>query len=164
MSQPDKVWLTCCALLNWLLEVDGLDDHWENGIASDWEGELGMHSAEDVLPLASRLLSQQPFAMQRLNSRQIRQHDSSGIAPGPGQVSQQVRDGAKPGDLNANADIIDATADGVRVVRMLPQQAYFINKLMEHFDMMWLCNYIVWPRLLKPSSAVPLEPPAPPFV
>jgi hypothetical protein len=31
---------TCCALHNWLLEVDGLDDKWEQGVPSSWEGEL----------------------------------------------------------------------------------------------------------------------------
>jgi hypothetical protein len=48
-----KFWLTCCALHNWLLEVDGLDVHWENGVASEWEGKLGRHSAKDSLMLAS---------------------------------------------------------------------------------------------------------------
>ena len=40
----DKVWLTCCALHNWLLEIDGLNAEWsEISIlgSSDWEGELG---------------------------------------------------------------------------------------------------------------------------
>jgi hypothetical protein len=32
----DPVWFTCCALHNWLLEVDGLDEQWESGVASDW--------------------------------------------------------------------------------------------------------------------------------
>ena len=36
-STPDKVFLTCCALHNWLLEVDGLDDNWENGVQSFWD-------------------------------------------------------------------------------------------------------------------------------
>ena len=26
----DKVWLTCCALHNWLLEIDGLDADWDS--------------------------------------------------------------------------------------------------------------------------------------
>ena len=81
---------------NWLLEVDGLDIHWENGATSEWEGELGMHTAKDALILAARPPSQQPFAMQRLNSRQIRQYDTSGVGPGPGQVSKQVQDGTVP--------------------------------------------------------------------
>ncbi len=91
VSQPDKVWMTCCALRNWLLEVDGLDAKWKNGAASEWEGELGMHSADDALQLASRQPSQQPFAMQRLNSVQIRNYDTSGSGPGPVQVSQYAR-------------------------------------------------------------------------
>ena len=49
VSKPDKVWLTCCALHIWLLEVDGLEDHWENGIATDWEGELPWHAAQDIV-------------------------------------------------------------------------------------------------------------------
>jgi hypothetical protein len=39
----DKVWLTCCALHNWLLDIDGLDKDWDgrNVPTSEWEGELG---------------------------------------------------------------------------------------------------------------------------
>ena len=33
----DKIWKTCCALHNWLLETDVLDKCWEQGVASDWE-------------------------------------------------------------------------------------------------------------------------------
>jgi hypothetical protein len=35
----DNVWLTCCALHNMLLEVDGLNKEWNTGILSDWEKE-----------------------------------------------------------------------------------------------------------------------------
>jgi hypothetical protein len=45
----DCVWFTCCALHNWLLEVDGLDERWESGMQSDWEGELGEHE-EGAIP------------------------------------------------------------------------------------------------------------------
>ena len=33
----DKLWLTCCALHNMLLSIDGLHKDWEKGILSDWE-------------------------------------------------------------------------------------------------------------------------------
>jgi hypothetical protein len=39
----DNIWLTCCVLHNWLLEIDGLNAKW-SGVSmpvSDWEGELG---------------------------------------------------------------------------------------------------------------------------
>lgn len=39
--------MTCCALHNWLLDIDGLDANWENGVRSDWEGEMGEHDACD---------------------------------------------------------------------------------------------------------------------
>ena len=51
----DKIWLTACVLHNLLLEVDGLNDYWDNGVSSDWEGELGGFEESD-----------QPFACQRL--------------------------------------------------------------------------------------------------
>ncbi len=28
----DEVWFTCCALHNWLLDIDGLNGEWENGV------------------------------------------------------------------------------------------------------------------------------------
>ena len=40
----DSVWFTCCALHNWLLEVDGLTEEWVGGVrkvVSEWEGDLG---------------------------------------------------------------------------------------------------------------------------
>ena len=42
---------------NWLLEIDGLDEKWESGVPSDWEGELGM---QDQLDAAHHIL----FAIQ----------------------------------------------------------------------------------------------------
>jgi len=38
----DNIWLTCCALHNWLLEIDGLNAKWSEVSmpVSDWEGDL----------------------------------------------------------------------------------------------------------------------------
>jgi hypothetical protein len=43
-----KIWLTCCALHNFLLEADGLHGEWNNGVPSNWEEELGCHNGNDV--------------------------------------------------------------------------------------------------------------------
>jgi hypothetical protein len=32
----DRVWLTCCALHNMPLKLDGLDERWDAGVPSDW--------------------------------------------------------------------------------------------------------------------------------
>jgi hypothetical protein len=57
----DKIWLTCCALHNWLLEVDGLDKAWQNGVPSEWEGELGQNDPSEI----------------RLYTPALRQHDDN---------------------------------------------------------------------------------------
>ena len=78
VEATDKIWMTCCALHNWLLEVDGLDDEWQGGVRSDWESELGLHDMDD----ATRFVP--PAALARLNARQLsaRHYDMSGMGPG----------------------------------------------------------------------------------
>ncbi len=37
----DNVWLTCCTLHNWLLDIDGFGGEWNCGVPiSDWTGPL----------------------------------------------------------------------------------------------------------------------------
>ena len=43
VEATDKVWRTCCALHNMLLEADGLSAEWNTGVQSDWQGVLGQH-------------------------------------------------------------------------------------------------------------------------
>jgi len=53
MEVTNKIWKTCCALHNWLLEVDGMD--------GEWMGAIGQHDQLDIMqhvPLA--LQQQQP--------------------------------------------------------------------------------------------------------
>jgi DDE superfamily endonuclease len=59
----DKCWLTCCALHNFLLEEDGLED---------WNGEMGLNDIADI--------AYAPFALQRLSAEEFasfgsRQHE-----------------------------------------------------------------------------------------
>ena len=45
----DEVWLTCCALHNWLLDVDGFGGVWNGGVAiSDWTGWNGDHDYDGL--------------------------------------------------------------------------------------------------------------------
>jgi DDE superfamily endonuclease len=154
VNAPDKVWLTCCALHNWLLEIDGLDVRWEAGVSSDWEGELGQLNGNDVEQFASSR-TRAPFAIQRLHSvlagdeviARYRNYDTSGMGPGNegDSVPQNVR--LEEPDPNENASIYEATENGVRAVRKLSLE-YFKGRLIEHFDIMWQKKQIVWPRRL----------------
>lgn len=58
----DNVWFTCCTLHNFLLEVDGLHAQWNNGVPSDFEGEMGHHHIEDVIDYL------EPEILRRINN------------------------------------------------------------------------------------------------
>ena len=77
VEQVDKVWLTCCALHNWLLDIDGLDEEWKNGVSTNvWEGDMGQLDFEGVNPSI-------PDAITRLYGVQDPcNYDNSGMGPG----------------------------------------------------------------------------------
>jgi hypothetical protein len=42
VDKVDEIWLTCCALHTWLLDINGVSNKWNDGVlVSDWEGNLG---------------------------------------------------------------------------------------------------------------------------
>ena len=57
VDSVDNIWLTYCALHNWLLEIDVLDDNWngEGILTSDWEVEMGDHDSEGPSEPIARL-------------------------------------------------------------------------------------------------------------
>lgn len=123
----DRVWLTCCALHNWLLEIDGLDQTWDgvNATASEWESEFGELDEEDA-PMAIRNL---------LSPAEIREYDTSTFGG-----MMDVED-----DDEEMVDILDQNEDGVVNVRDLSLE-HFRSKLVEHFDIKFQLGEIKWPK------------------
>ena len=140
----DKIWSTCCALHNWLLEVDGLDEQWENGhTQSDWLSEMGDHNPSDQAT---------SFALQRLASpSQFRSYDSSSMGIGNDRHVLNNNDTEEDEPLNSILDD-DDDHSGVREVRKLPQE-YFRRKLIKHFDIKWKRNSIIWPGCCTHSQS-----------
>jgi hypothetical protein len=143
IEATDKIWLTCCALHNFLLEADGLDEQWEFGVPSDWEGELGEHNSSDV---SAHLPN---FALERLRTPgERRAYDTSGLGPG------NDRDTAAT-DNQSNDDTVSedhiAGSEGVRHVPNLSFE-YFRGRLVEHFDILFIQNKIKWPSRLGPKK------------
>jgi hypothetical protein len=139
VEAADKIWMTCCALHNWLLEVDGLDDKWENGVPSDWEGELGLFSKEDTIRHI------EPFAIQRLN---LNAYDTSAMGKGNDMNIRNEYDDDSNDDESINieeerADNIDEQK--VRHVRKLSLD-FFRGRLVEHFHILWSENKLIWPK------------------
>ena len=137
VNAADNVWLTCCALHNMLLEVDGL--------LLEWDGELGLHDIEDG---TVNLL----FALSRFESGTARrQYDTSGI--GPGFVEEED-------DFNNEDDqmIYQERAQEAQEVASVSIHYNGENcvkisscdlmreKLIIHFDILFQQNKIKWPR------------------
>ena len=107
VDAADRVWMTCCALHNWLLEIDGLDEHWENGVPSSWEGESGQFRAGDT-----------PFAINRL-------YDTSAMGAGIDRIHNGTPDTSAMGagtapNINVNTDEgLSQTSNNTRIVRNL---------------------------------------------
>ena len=132
----DKIWLTCCAFHNMLLDVDGLDDKWEKSLnASRWQRGAGNFDNSDI-----------PAPIRRLHQSigiQNSSFDLSGMGRGtdaPSLAGVQSRTNNAVGP-NAEQMIED---DGTMVVRHMPQDL-FRSKLVEHFQILFRKNQIKWP-------------------
>ena len=146
INAVDNVWFTCCALHNWLLDIDGLTGQWKEGVpVSDWEGALGKH--DDDYPLNNAV----PNAVTRLHtSLNFRNYDTSGMGPGT-DINNTINYEEAIDDYDelhsVGDDMVyqatDNVPSGVRIVRQLPLK-YFRRKLVEHFDILFHHNQIRW--------------------
>jgi len=121
----DNIFKTCCALHNWLLEIDGLD--------GEWDGVNGQHEVTDVLrhaPAALQHLYVNP-ALMDLSGMGHGNDVENGVMPSNGQVLEGVMNDDDPPET-------------VRVVRNLSLN-YFRRKLIEHFDILFQRKELVWP-------------------
>ena len=140
----DYVWFTCCALHNWLLDIDGLSEKWVGGVGqcvSNWEGELGGLDFDGVH-------KDVPNALARLSENLgARNYDSSGLGPGLDVIgetrtifTQEIREDAG----NEVLKQISVGEDCVRHVQFL-SLAVFRRLLVNHFAILFRQNKIMWP-------------------
>uniref|UniRef100_A0A7S3PWF4 DDE Tnp4 domain-containing protein n=1 Tax=Chaetoceros debilis TaxID=122233 RepID=A0A7S3PWF4_9STRA len=132
----DKIWLTCCALHNLLLDADGLDNMWNGSVPvnSYWDSEGGEFHQSEI-----------PLAVQRMNENLgvlNRTYDTSGSERGSDApiLSQVVNDG--------NEELCDGPlkgSDGIYIVRNMNQND-FRRRLINHFSILYQANKIEWPR------------------
>jgi hypothetical protein len=114
VEATNKIWMTCCALHNWLLEINGLDDKWQGGVPSDWESELGLHNLDDATEYAP------VAALSRLNARHLsaRHYDASGMGPGGNQNTtvesehDESETNVSAPAVNCSFNLVNATVGG----------------------------------------------------
>lgn len=138
LEECDQVWKTCCALHNMLLEVDGLDEKWEDGVVSDWQRHMGEN---DAAPEAIRRL---------LTPAQARNYDTSAMGRGSDCVGAAVDDNRLDDDTDQAA--VETDTDGRIVVGAMKMKA-FRKKLITHFNIAFQKREVVWPKRNGPVRA-----------
>ena len=83
VDKVDEIWMTCCALHNQLLDINGLSNKWNGGVlVSDREGELGhmdFNGLRESIPNAIAQLS---------TNLDPRNYDLSNTGPGEDVVGE----------------------------------------------------------------------------
>ncbi len=125
--KTDDIWLTCCALHNWLLDIDGLGGVWNGGISvSDWTGPLGDMDFEGIN-------EDIPNAIARLTCNlDLQNYDSSGLGHGSDVIFKEIIPHEHVSDLLINS------------VSSMSLSA-FRWKLIEHHAIQFHKNALVWP-------------------
>ena len=123
----DNIWLTCCALHNMLLEVDGLAKKWDQGVRSDYE--LEPDTRENL-----------PFALKRLATPGGKsQFDISNMGYGNDVIRSQHIDVVEDNSL-----VTDNSNEGAVAVRNMSYKV-FRDKLIRHFNIAFAKKELTWP-------------------
>lgn len=138
----DNVWLTCCALHNMLLDVDGLSQGWENGVPSFWTTDRNGDLDVDDIPEAIRRLNNSGGFLDNCRSVDLTAFGS-----------QEWRE---DDDLNEDEyEPVQVNRGDVVSVTDLPLKQ-FRSMLIENFDFQYKHSRIVWPkRLVSKPRHVP---------
>lgn len=142
----DRIWLTCCALHNFLLEEDGLDTGWN---ASRYLGaDECDQDIEDIQELLGTALPRIPPSA----VNDMLTHDSSGMGVGKDRTTEESDDSDEEDEDeedNGDAMDVDVDADADGDPEAIPVCTLSLNsfrrKLIEHFNILWQRNQIQWP-------------------
>ena len=127
----DDIWYTCCALHNMLLQFDGLDKRWKEGIPSPYEGELGWHENGDVQRNVPLL-----FARANCKNSYLRKFDASNSVS---KITTDYSDGFDSEESHYDPQNIE----GKNISSITLKK--FRQILIEHFNQKWLKNSVIWP-------------------
>ena len=149
LKTADDIWKTCCALHNWLLEEDGLDERWEQGIPSLWEGPEGYHDVDDLAAIGAIAGGVAGgVALVENHRTELQTYDCSGMGHGNDDEDDNIDNNT---DTEEEEDAVGEGADGwaagnnVRIVRQMSGQA-FRRKLVTHFDIASEKGEVRWPK------------------
>jgi hypothetical protein len=160
-SMPDKVFHTCCALHNLLLNVDGLHTEWNNGVPSDYATTMLVDDDEvagDDIPTALKRLAN-PVAARENGIAAIQDENEdatarSSIAHPEAEVLYPPSAGIASEMTTDTDDVNDAGHRAIKVRDLSLDD--FRRRLVVHFEIAFRQNEVEWPRRLGRCKALHL--------
>jgi hypothetical protein len=148
-DSADKTWMTCCALHNRLLDVDGLDEQWNSDWASDSVDEELAEEDDNAMPISLRRL------FGNLSPRQHEERVDAVLQS----VMTEMSAGADEPDVNAPMPPPNNNPNrepGYRHVSDLSFEC-FRGRLVHHFDVIFhrgkeINRSIAWPAHKKKQN------------
>ena len=142
----DRVWLTCCALHNYLLE--GNEEQ-----SGEWMGAIGQNDVADMRRHA-------PFALQRLSNEGLkdfggREQELEAAEAAAMERGERVAIDLENIDENIDEEEtrlfqpIQHTPNGAIVINSLTHSD-FRRRLVDHFDIMFRHKSLAWPTRMPP--------------
>ena len=123
----DMIWLTCCALHNMLLEIDGLASKWTDGVQSDWQT---MQDDDVDMPNAIRKL---------MNPSSNRLSDLSNIGCG-----NDIDISSDENNVDESTHPDPKSNSPVKVQDL--SMSTFRKRLIRHFNICFLQNKVIWSK------------------
>jgi hypothetical protein len=149
----DNIWMTCCALHNMLLDVDGLSAGWQNGVPSRWESESGQFDDIDVPESIRKLIDPNG-----INPRAVSTYDTSfcgfmDVDDDNNNYESQQKQHNDNDDQHEEVELGNERSISVNDLSL----TRFHEMLVEHFNILFHDNKIIWPRRLpeKPRNFPP---------
>jgi hypothetical protein len=152
----DHIWMTCCALHNMLLDVDGLSVGWKNGVPSHWESESGQFDDMDVPASIRKLIDPNG-----VNPRAVCTYDASycGYMDVDDHDDDNYHDtqNHKNNDDQDEPEVLELCNNKGPISINNVSLKRFREMLVEHFNVLFHDNKIIWPRRLaeKPRYVPP---------
>ena len=140
VEDADKVFMTCVAFHNWLLENDGLDKEWKSGKQGTWEGAEGTYQLPSN---ASRIFARLASPTDAQNRHLGFDVGGNGLGSNEQAAARAIPEHERIGlDVDGTSDW--ENRDGSCVVRKMPL-GIFRSRLVEHFDIMYRARQVEWP-------------------
>jgi hypothetical protein len=130
VMKVDDVWKTCCAMHNWLLDIDGISAVWQNGVhvwASDCTGPLGELEFEGIRDEVLNAIAKLSMNLDP------RKYDLSGMGTG-----EDVTGGEETVPYKRSRHVLRSSVSNLTLTE-------FRSRLIKHFDLEFHRNDIVWP-------------------